>query len=182
VPTASEPNELTDPKEIRKFLERAQKGDESTLPVLREMLKKPHWLETCGNLAKHVENAVIRKYAAKDLAVGEGLRNKIESLCAELAGPNPSPMERLLAERIAACWLHLYNLEMTYASRDSVSLDLGIYFQKCIDRAHKRYLFAIKTLATVRKLALPVLQVNIAEKQANVAGPCLPVDDAREAV
>jgi hypothetical protein len=184
VATASEPktNVPTDPNELRKLLERAQKGDESTLPVLHELLKAPHWLEACGNLAHHVENAVIRKYAAKDVAVGEGLRNKIESLRMELAGPNPSPLERLLAERIAACWLHLYNLEMTYASRDSVSLDLGIYFQKCIDRAHKRYLSAIKTLATVRKLALPVLQVNIAKEQVNVAGPCLPAAGVKEAV
>jgi hypothetical protein len=50
------------------------------------------------------------------------------------------------------------------------------------DRAHRRYLTAIKTLATVRKLALPVLQVNIAKKQVNVAGPCLPADGAKEAV
>ncbi len=39
-----------------------------------------------------------------------------------------------------------------------------------------------RLLATVRKLALPVLQVNIAKKQVNVAGPCLPVDGAKEAV
>ncbi len=51
-----------------------------------------------------------------------------------------------------------------------------------MDRAHNRYLSAIKTLATVRKLALPILQVNIAKKQVNVAGPCLPADSAREAV
>jgi hypothetical protein len=51
-----------------------------------------------------------------------------------------------------------------------------------MDRAHKRYLSAIKTLATVRKLALPVLQVNIAKKQVNVAGSCLPADGAKEVV
>jgi hypothetical protein len=45
-----------------------------------------------------------------------------------------------------------------------------------MDRAHKRYLSAIKTLATVRKLAVPVLQINVAKQQVNVAGPCLPSD------
>jgi hypothetical protein len=58
-------------------------------------------------------------------------------------------------------------------SKDSMTLDLGMYYQKSIDRAHKRYLSAIKSLAVVRKLAIPVLQVNIAKKQANVAGPCV---------
>jgi hypothetical protein len=51
-----------------------------------------------------------------------------------------------------------------------------------MDRAHRRYLSAIKTLATVRKLALPVLQVNIAKKQVNVAGACLTADGTKEAV
>jgi len=47
----------------------------------------------------------------------------------------------------------------------------GDYQQRRMDRAHKRYLSAIKALALVRKLALPVLQVNIARKQVNVAAP-----------
>ena len=51
------------------------------------------------------------------------------------------------------------------------------YLQRCIDWAHKRYLSAIKTLAVVRKLAVPVLQVNIARKQVNVAGPCVVAGD-----
>jgi len=41
-----------------------------------------------------------------------------------------------------------------------------------MDHAHRRYLSALKTLALVRKLAVPVLQVNIARKQVNVAGVC----------
>jgi hypothetical protein len=185
MPNVTKPAETTvptDPKELRKILERAQKGDESTLPVLHEMLKAPRWLEACGNLAKHAENALTRKFAGKDLAVTEGLRQKLEVMRSELAGPNPSLLERLLAERIAACWLHVYQLEAVYASRDSLPLDVAMHYQKCIDRAHKRYLSAIKTLATVRKLALPVLQVNIAHKQVNVAGPCLPADGAKEVV
>jgi hypothetical protein len=146
------------------------------------MLKTPLWLEACGNLAKHVENALIRKLAPKDLAVSEGLRKKLEVMRGELAGPASAPLELLLAERIVTCWLHLHHLEMMHANLDTMSVDLAMHYQKCIDRAHRRYLSAIKTLATVRKLALPVLQVNIARKQFNVAGPCLTADGAKEAV
>jgi hypothetical protein len=46
----------------------------------------------------------------------------------------------------------------------------GEYYQLRMDRAHKRYLSALKTLALARKLPVPVLQVNIAKKQVNVAG------------
>jgi hypothetical protein len=178
----NEPNSIvpTDPKELRKLLDLAQKGDEKTLPAIHEMLKTPRWIEACGNLAKHAEDILIRKFAPKDLAVSVGLRRKLEVMQDELAGPAPTPLERLLAERIAACWLHVYHLETIYAGKDSISLELGGYYQKSIDRAHLRYLSAIKTLATVRKLALPVLQVNIASKQVNVASPCLPTDGPKE--
>ena len=42
--------------------------------------------------------------------------------------------------------------------------------QRSRDRAHHRYLSALKALAQVRKLALPALQVNIAKEQVNVSG------------
>ena len=56
-----------------------------------------------------------------------------------------------------------------------MSLALGTYFQRALTAAQKRYLAAIKTLALVRKLAVPVLQVNIAKKQVNVTnvGPAV---------
>jgi hypothetical protein len=167
----------TDPKELQKVLDRAQRGDEKTLPVLRELLKEPYYLDACGDLARHAENALICKYAGQNVAVREGLRTKMEALRAELAGPSPTPLERMLAERVVACWLHLYHLEAVYANNNGVAL--AAHFQKCIDRAHKRHLAAIKTLAQVRKLAVPVLQVNIAKKQVNVAGSYVVPDNEK---
>jgi hypothetical protein len=34
-------------------------------------------------------------------------------------------VERLLVERIATCWLHLNRLEMVYAQKERMSLDLA---------------------------------------------------------
>jgi hypothetical protein len=59
-----------------------------------------------------------------------------------------------------------------------MSMELAAHFQRCIDRAHVRYLTSLKTLAVVRKLALPVLQVNIAKKQVNIAGQSVVADQA----
>ena len=52
--------------------------------------------------------------------------------------------------------------------RHKFTLDQGNYYQERIDRAHRRYLSAIKLLATVRKLAQPSLQVNVANQQVNL--------------
>ena len=40
--------------------------------------------------------------------------------------------------------------------------------QKRVERAQRRHLAAVKTLAGVKKLGMPVVQVNIGEKQINV--------------
>ena len=76
----------TDPKELQKVLERAQRGDEATLPVLRELLKETRMVEACGNLAEHSERTLVHKFSGKDLTLREGLRRKLECLRAELAG------------------------------------------------------------------------------------------------
>src|SRR5262249_57629463 len=112
---------------------RAQNGDEKALPTVRELIKQPHILEVCGNAANHAENALIRKFAGKNLAAEEGLRLKLDCLRADLAGPTPAPLERLLAERIAACWLHVNYLEARYGSNDNMTLHVAMYYHKPID-------------------------------------------------
>jgi hypothetical protein len=124
-----------------------------------------------GDLARRAQRTLIGKFSGQNLLCKEAVTRKLELLRAEVAGGNPTPLERLLVERIVACWLHLHHLEAHYAHRENMSLELDTYYQRSIDRAQKRYLAAIKTLAVVRKLALPVLQVNIAKKQVNMAGP-----------
>jgi hypothetical protein len=124
-----------------------------------------------GDLAREAQRALIGRCSGTNLLHREALTRKLDLLRAEVAGPTPTPVERLLAERVAACWLHLHHLELLYAQRESLSVAHGTYFHRAIDRAHARYLAAIKALAQVRRLAVPALQVNIAREQVNVAGP-----------
>lgn len=50
-----------------------------------------------------------------------------------------------------------------------MSIAQANYFQQRLDKAHARFLSALRTLAQGRKLALPTLQLNIARNQVNVA-------------
>ena len=175
------PDEVAIPEgaeELRNFLRRAQGGDESTLPALRKMLQDPAAVRMFGgDLAHQAEHFFIEAAAGDQLAFREALTRKLELLRAELAGPDPTPLERLLVERIVACWLQVYDADLRYAQAENLSIEWREYYQRRMDRAHRRYLTAIKTLALVRKLAVPVLQVNIAERQVNMAGPCPPAAD-----
>ena len=71
-------------------------------------------------------------------------------------------------DRILNNWLHLHALEV----RRGAGADLGPAAAACharaVDGAHRRYLASLKALATVRKLALPAIQVNLAHNQVNV--------------
>src|SRR2546423_6899623 len=104
--TAAKTAEIAVPStaaDIRKLLDRAHKGDASTLPVLRKMLENPAFVDMLGgNLAQQAELSLIEAAAGENLSFKEALRRKLELLRAELAGPNPSPIERLLVERAAA--------------------------------------------------------------------------------
>ena len=163
-------------EDVDTTLRRAESGDIAVLPRLREILREPKAVEPYGNLARLAQVMRIDKFAGKNLMLKESVGRKIELMRAELEGPNPLPLEKLLVERICSCWLYLHTLETTYASKE-VDIKIASHFQRSIDRAQKCYLAAIKTLTIIRKLALPVLQVNIARKQVNVAGSFI---DAKE--
>jgi hypothetical protein len=156
---------------VREFFDRAKKGDKSTLPILRQMLRRPEAVDDLGgNLARQAELALVEAAAGENLAFKEALICKLDMLRGELLGADSTPLERLLVERIVACWLQVQDADIRFAQAKNLTWEGGTYYQHRMDRAHRRYLSAIRTLALVRKLALPVLQVNIARKQVNVAG------------
>jgi hypothetical protein len=95
-----------------------------------------------------------------------------EELChfaAELAGPTTSPTERVLAETAATSWFAFRLHEAQYASsvKGGMTLAQSEHAQRRMDRAHRRFLSTVKTLAAVRRLALPALQINVARQQVN---------------
>ena len=99
------------------------------------------------------------------------LKEELRDLAAELAGPTTSATEKVLAETAATCWFAFRLHEALYASsvrsEDVMTLAQSEHAQRRIDRAHRRFLSTVKTLATVRRLALPSLQINVARQQFN---------------
>ena len=114
-----------------------------------------------------------------DLAAGkeaakhtkEVLRKELNEQIQEFAGPAPSPIERALAETATLSWFALRTYEATYVSssqsEDGLTIKQAEFHLRRIDRAHRRLLSSLKTLATIRRLALPALQINVASQQVN---------------
>jgi hypothetical protein len=156
------------------FLERAAGGDASTLPTLRRMLLQPGAADLLGgDLARRAEEALVSAAAGNDLLFTEALTRKLDLLRADLAGPGPTPLEKLLVDRVVICWLQVHQAGLRLARHErEMPPAQAEYHQRARDRAHRRFLSAVRTLALVRRLALPVLvqQINVAAKQqVNVA-------------
>lgn len=158
---------------LKALLKRTQSGDRTALPVVRKMLDEPYYLRVFGGeLAETAIGSFINAMGGDDVGFAEAVHKKMELMRVELLGAGSTPVERLLVERIVACWLQVQDAEIRYAQgQKDMTLKQGEFRQHRIDAANRRFLAAVKTLALVRKLAVPALQVNIAKKQVNVVTP-----------
>jgi hypothetical protein len=162
------PSELIEDKaKLMDLLERAQDGDKTALPTLKKVLDEEPKIARFVNLARDAELSMVRTMSGDDLYSQEAVPRNLSEMRREIAGENPSPLERLLAERIALCWLQIQYFEIVYAQNlQKMTIIQSDYHQRRIDKAHRRYLSAIRALAQIRKMG-PAVQINIAEKQIN---------------
>jgi len=135
------------------LVQRARQGDESVLPELRHFLDaRPQLWQHYGDVAAHAREAWVRVIAGDDLALREATARKAEDMARELAGPEPTVVERLLAERAVLCWLQLAHADTLAAQSLSQSRQLAVFWAKRQAGAHRRYLTSLAALVTLRRL------------------------------
>src|SRR3954454_901066 len=108
------------------LLKKAAKGDESCLPQVRALLSDPDrgeiMLANCGSSAEWLRRAIALKASGGNLLAREAIKKKIDEVRAELEGPNPTPIERPLAERASLC-CHIANwYESAFINSDGHSI------------------------------------------------------------
>ena len=162
-------------------MERAEAGDTTALSELRRVLEQVPSLisQLGGDLAEVAANSIIRGITGEHLASQEVVLRRLDMMRAELAGPNPSAIEKLLVDRIVACLLQTQHADYMAAEAGDDLVAIGDYHQRRQDRANRRLLSAVKTLATVRRLALPIrVDLNVAgsveTRPAEPTHPALP--------
>lgn len=157
---------------LRAMVRRADAGDRTALPAVREIFDAvPAIWDAYGDVATTAQDALIGVVAGRSALTREGIRKTMASMRAELAGPNASPLERLLVERIVACWLLSYEADLAYArALKTLSVRDAELYQRRQDRAARQYLYALRSLAVVRRLLAPPVQVNLAQQQVNISG------------
>ena len=167
--------QLTDAerKRLDALLTRAQKGDKKALAELRPFMDKPGMWEAVGDLGRIARDTWIEAAANSNVLVREGIQQTADRLRRDLLHEGDSQLERVLVDRIVACWLQVSYADWQHGmtlKRGGYSYRDGAYDQDRMDRAHRRFLQAVKTLATVRRLLVPAVQVNIGKNQIITQG------------
>jgi hypothetical protein len=138
---------------LQAILERARQGDATVLPQLKRALdENPSIWRDCYNLVEMAEQSWIDAIVGKDLLASQSLRRHVEQLKLDLVGASPPPLEKLLADRIAAAWLGVHHAELSEAFGDASGGKVAVMRQKRLDGAHKRFLSATKALVVARRL------------------------------
>jgi hypothetical protein len=155
-------------EELRDHIIRAQEGDEEAIANMEASLEQiPSIARRFGNLNLLVEQGFVERASGNNPVKQKSLNITLREMREELAGPNPSPLEKLGVERVVSCWLQLHYAEHLYERNlPKLVLTEDDYYPKRLDRLHRRYLSAMRSLAQVRKLLKPkVAQINMGDKQ-----------------
>jgi hypothetical protein len=90
-------------------------GETALIPEFRRILDYRDDWHKWGDIAWHALNAAIERFEAKNPAVEQTLRRKRAELRAELEGEHPTPIERMLVDRVIHCWYVVNHFEHAYA-------------------------------------------------------------------
>jgi len=118
--------------------------------------------------AGYLAELTVIENARATTAVKECWKHRLQVLKKELGSEEAPLLEQLLIQQAALCWLKLNLVELSYSNvmKQSITLTLGMYWEKRLTAAQSRFARACETLARVKRLSLnkPALQFNIATK------------------
>ena len=127
-------------------------------------------------MARRTLEHLLRTYYSQSAYLQECMNRSVAEMRKELGYKESSCLERILIEQILVCWINLYVLEINSATKlcESHSTETGLYWDRRLTGAQRRFRRASESLARIRKLSrnTPALQFNIAtdgSKQLNVA-------------
>jgi hypothetical protein len=132
---------------------RANAGDRAALAELRAVLDRhPDAQQAAGDLARLAEAAWLDLVAAGNALAREALQRELARLKADLAGPHPTGLERLLVADVCVSYLAKRQAEIAAASPAGGSLPQAAFRLRRVESAQRRFLTAVKVLTKLRAL------------------------------
>jgi len=161
---------------LNDVVRRAEAGDKEAFAVAQAVYEEmPRlWEDHLHVLRQNLERSILDQLmpAGAHLLSRAATERQIKAMRADLLGERPTPLERVLVDRIVVDWLDSLVSDTVRAQRSEGAIAVAEYRDRRSDRAHARLMRSLKTLATVRRLGVGTVQINVAERiqQVNVPG------------
>src|SRR4051812_2983420 len=140
-------------KRLELLTEKANAGDRQALADLRAFLdERPEIEEHVGDLARLAERHWIETVTAGDALASEAVKRRMAQLKADLAGKNPSTVERLVADLGVGNHLAERHAEIQAADPSTKSIEQAAFRFKRAESTQRRYLASLKMLTQLRTL------------------------------
>jgi hypothetical protein len=167
-----------DHKQIDEFVEivgrayKAKKPAKEDLQAIRQFLKDyPAMCKAVFALVESLQELMIKNLMHIEVAE-IAMEEYVVSIRDEMGYHDAPILEQLLIENIVTAWLHVQYCEshLAFMAGKDRSIAVLEFWERRLSMAQRRYLAACESLAKIRKMAVPALQLNIGDKQINVAG------------
>lgn len=134
------------------------------LAEMKRLLNKNSTLVQINDLSERAYRGLIKTISPSAL-MQELTERQIEEKRDSFGYKDACVIEKMLIDQVILCYLRLNYFEMIYTGKfeKSHSLDLGIYWEKRLNAAQKRFLNACEALSKVRKL---ISDAELKEAQA----------------
>ncbi len=143
-----------------------EKPKENDVEALHKLFKeKPQIWQELTDLAESVQNRILSESFSTSFMLKESYKKRLALMRDNLGWSAASEIERILIEQVCLNWLRLNLLESIHFTKTTGnhSSEHGIYWEKRLSGAQRRYLRACESLAKVRKL---LAEAELREQQA----------------
>ena len=164
---------------LEELSDRVANGDKKARGDLRRALRESgsEVVREASELARIGQWALIKTAARGKALAEEALVVRLDMMRSEIAGPDPSPLEVLLVEKIVSVWILSEVLELFLSAQltelpksQRMSHSFLKFYVGWQEQAHRRLLSSIRELARLRRLqsVVPNSHTNV---QINLSKP-----------
>jgi hypothetical protein len=161
--------------EFMKVIERAYKAKkpakEDLQTIRKFLIDYPQFSLAVFSMTEATQQRIIKNWVSDEVAK-TAVEEHVVYVRDEMGYHDAPIMEKMLIDNIVTVWLRLQWLDYLVAAKmaGEFSIRSMEFWQKSLASAQRNYLAACETLAKVRKMRLPNIQLNIGDQQINVAG------------
>lgn len=170
--------EARDEKEekfLNQLIKATNKNDpkQSDIDALKKVFDEvPGVWQSAGDMAIQAQIMIINRHFSNSYFTREAVHRKLRDMRDNLGWNEASEIEKLLIRQVCLCWLnvHITEIRNHETTRGNHSMREGLYWEKALLAAQKRYLRAVESLGRMQKIVAQTkkIQARADDAKANL--------------